>query len=153
MTSIEKSVQAGSHFNVTESVIDRISSIYESREFLDKLEGTPGSPASPTSNDDGFVMVEKQDAVEAMAYYIASFVQQMPEAQTMEPKQLQMALQTTFKALRRRRLQHLLHIGRNAYRYAAVSYTAYRLYEHPWMARAIVAAIWTGMKMACGMFV
>jgi hypothetical protein len=47
--------------------------------------------------EDDFVILEKQDAIEAVAYYIASFVQQSPEAQALGPKELQQALQVTFK--------------------------------------------------------
>jgi hypothetical protein len=43
------------------------------------------------------VVVDQQDAVEAMAYYIALYISSMPEAQRMEPKQLQTALQEGFK--------------------------------------------------------
>jgi hypothetical protein len=43
------------------------------------------------------VVVDQQDAVEAMAYYIALYISAMPEAQRLEPKQLQAALKEGFK--------------------------------------------------------
>jgi hypothetical protein len=44
-----------------------------------------------------FVVLDREDAVEAIAYYIALYVARTPEAQRMEPRQLHEALQMTFK--------------------------------------------------------
>lgn len=41
---------------------------------------------------DGFVLVDKHDAVECLAFYIAACIQDLPEAQQMTPRQLQLAL-------------------------------------------------------------
>lgn len=41
---------------------------------------------------DEFEMVDQQDAVDALAYYLASCLMKMPEAQAMQPRQLQDAL-------------------------------------------------------------
>jgi hypothetical protein len=54
------------------------------------------------------------------------------------------------QALKRRRMEQVWLLSRHAYRYAAASYTAYRIYEHPWLARAMLTAVWTGAKMAYG---
>lgn len=52
--------------------------------------------ASDFANDE-FVMVSKEDAIEGMAYYIALYLSRTPEAQKMDPKQLQQALTMAFQ--------------------------------------------------------
>lgn len=68
----------------------------------DAASGTPfllvESPSIPTDAvEDGFVVVEKTDAVEALAYYIAMCVMSAPEAQAVAPAVLQKALVQTLK--------------------------------------------------------
>lgn len=55
---------------------------------------TPQSPGGTA----GFEIVEKDHAVEAMAYYIAQCLAKHPDAQVMSPKQLQEALGSALKA-------------------------------------------------------
>jgi hypothetical protein len=47
----------------------------------------------------------------------------------------------------------VLDWGRWLYRCCAVSYSALQLYEHPWLVRAVVSAIWTSSKLAMGILV
>lgn len=42
-------------------------------------------------------MLNREDAVEAMAYYIASYLSKVPEAQQLNPIELQKALGSTFQ--------------------------------------------------------
>lgn len=63
----------------------------------DEADASP-SPLPPSaSSDESYVMLNRQDAIEAMAYYIALHLSRVPEAQAMDPKQLQEALNGTFK--------------------------------------------------------
>eukprot|EP00879_Flechtneria_rotunda_P012376 GHRR01012924.1.p1 GENE.GHRR01012924.1~~GHRR01012924.1.p1 ORF type:complete len:265 (+),score=82.12 GHRR01012924.1:518-1312(+) len=98
-----------------------------------------------------FVMVSSEDAIEGMAYYIALYLSRAPEARYMEPMQLQAALRHTFTAIRRSRYRVIWDWGRWLYRWGGVSYSALQLYEHPWVVRALVAAIWTSSKMTLGL--
>ncbi len=50
----------------------------------EQLSGVP--------SQEEFVMVEKQHAIEAMAFYIAACIMDMPESNSLTPKQLQAAL-------------------------------------------------------------
>jgi hypothetical protein len=59
--------------------------------------------AAAAADPDDFVVLEREDAVEAIAYYIATYVARTPEAQRMEPRQLHAALQQTFKVRARSR--------------------------------------------------
>ena len=47
---------------------------------------------------DSYVMVEKSDVLEAIGVFVAAYLASMPEAQDLQPKQLQAALTQTFKA-------------------------------------------------------
>ena len=46
---------------------------------------------------DSYVMVEKADVLEAIGQFVAAYLASMPEAQDLQPKQLQAALTQTFK--------------------------------------------------------
>ena len=48
-------------------------------------------------DDGGFTLVGKDDAVEALAYHIAQFISQFPEAHALTPQQLQAALVCTLQ--------------------------------------------------------
>lgn len=76
--------------------------------------------ATDEANSDGeyvicdkedFVVLDREDAVEAIAYYIALYVARTPEAQRMEPRQLHEALQLTFKVRGPPAAHQQLHIA------------------------------------------
>lgn len=94
--------------------------------------------------------VSAEDAVEGMAYYIAAYLSRSPEARAMDPAALQAALAGTLAALRRSRYAALWAWGRVLYRAGAISASVYSAYTHPWLARALVAAIWSSGRMAAG---
>lgn len=116
---------------------------------------SPSSAAAPAATApaaavEPFVLVERDDAVHAMAYYVALYLARAPEARNMDPKQLQDALKVAFAAVRRSRYRAVWDWGRWLYRWGAVSYSALQLYEHPWVVRAIVAGVWASSRMALG---
>eukprot|EP00878_Enallax_costatus_P037007 GHUV01041701.1.p1 GENE.GHUV01041701.1~~GHUV01041701.1.p1 ORF type:complete len:114 (-),score=25.67 GHUV01041701.1:398-739(-) len=55
--------------------------------------------------------------------------------------------------IRRSRYKVVWDWGRTLYKWGAVSYSALQLYEHPWLVRALLCAIWTSSKMALGILV
>jgi len=65
---------------------------------------------SPTSSQsaDNYVVVNNEDAVEAMAFYLAQCIAAHPEAQKLAPKQLQDALSTTLQVSFQARSGHVV---------------------------------------------
>eukprot|EP00983_Pelagomonas_calceolata_P014999 476918-Pelagomonas_calceolata.AAC.3 len=65
--------------------------------------GSSLSPEQPSNQDTvsasqaGYVVVQQEDAVEAMAFYLAQCIAAHPEAQKLAPKQLQDALSSTLQ--------------------------------------------------------
>jgi hypothetical protein len=100
--------------------------------------------------DGGFVVVSREDAVEALAYFIAGWLaKSSPEARGMDPKQLQKALGQTMTSLRRARWRAVLGWGRVGV--AALSYGASVVLaggQPPALYRAVVAALWAAARMA-----
>eukprot|EP00775_Hariotina_reticulata_P013853 gene13853-13975_t len=141
-------------------VLEGLESYIATTQFLHTLEQASAEwidlsehqhPATNLQADGvELTQVSADDAIEGMAYYIALYLSRAPEARHMEPKQLQAALKQTFTAIRRRRYRVIWDWGRWLYRATTVSYGALQLYEHPWVVRAVVAAVWTSSKMALG---
>lgn len=94
-----------------------------------------------------FVVVDRDDAVEAMAFYIALYISRLPEARNMGAKELQSALRETFAVLRRSRWRLVWGWGKVLYRSAAVSFSALQLYNNPWLLRAVLSALWTSSRL------
>lgn len=111
--------------------------------------GSAGWEALPDSGDTAaaaqaeFVVVNRDDALQAMAYYIAQCLAKCPEAQKMSPKQLQEALNAAFKSMKQSRFKQLCTVGRHAYRWTTLTYSALQMYQNPWVIQAIVTALWT----------
>lgn len=109
-----------------------------------------GAPASAAELDEvmgGYVLVSKQDAVDAMAAFIAACLASVPEARVMEPKQLQKALLTSVQELKTNRVKQLWQWGRFLYRGAAVAYSAFTVYENPWLIRTVLTTLWTSAQV------
>ncbi len=53
---------------------------------------------------DSYVLVEREDVLEAVGAFIAAYLASLPEAQGLQPAQLQAALKHAFQARRLRRL-------------------------------------------------
>jgi hypothetical protein len=100
---------------------------------------------------DSYVIVEKHDVVEAIGTFIAHYMTTLPEAQHLQPRELQAALSATLQSLRKGRVRQLWAWGRFLYRGVAIGYSVFSMYENPWLVRAVLAAIWTASKMMVGM--
>ena len=46
---------------------------------------------------ESYVLVRKEDVLEAIGAFVAAYLAELPEAQNLQPAQLQAALKTTFK--------------------------------------------------------
>lgn len=99
---------------------------------------------------DSYVIVNHDDVLEAIGAFVAAYLSTLPEAQSMQPLELQAALTQTFKEMRKSRLHRVWQWGRSFYRCAAVSYSAFSLYTNPWIARAVLASIWTASRILSG---
>ena len=109
---------------------------------------SPPSSSSPSPLLDGsYVLVSRDDVVDAVAHFIASYVASLPQARDLSPEALRTALATTLGELRRGKIKKIWSWGRWLYRAAALSYGAFGAYTNPWLARAVLAALWTSAKV------
>jgi hypothetical protein len=74
--------------------------------FMDQMQRARECPHTDQGSEEldallgSFVVITKEDAVEAMASYLAAWLSSVPEAQNMDPKKLQQALLTSVKVCR-----------------------------------------------------
>ncbi|KAF5836099.1 hypothetical protein DUNSADRAFT_6470 [Dunaliella salina] len=113
----------------------------------------PSNPDAVTASQAGYVVVQQEDAVEAMAFYLAQCIAAHPEAQKLAPKQLQDALSSTLQGLKQTRFKQLCTYGRSAYRWSALTYSALQMYQNPWLIRAVITTIWAFSKLGMRAFV
>lgn len=106
----------------------------------EELSGVP--------SQEEFVMVEKQHAIEAMAFYIAACIMDMPESNSLTPKQLQAALVEALRSLKRSRFQKACSFGRRVYRWTTYTYSAVQVYQNPWLMRALLTALWATSRVS-----
>lgn len=75
-------------------------------DFVDKLHAAQACPHGSSGPDEldavmgplgSWTIVDKSDAVDAMASYLAAWLSQTPEAQNLDPLQLQAALLSSLK--------------------------------------------------------
>lgn len=84
-------------------VLSQLEESISQDEFKQKMQRARECPHSEQGSEeldallDGFVVITKEDAIEAMASYLAAWLSSVPEAQHMDPKKLQHALMTTVK--------------------------------------------------------
>ena len=90
--------------------------------------------------------MDRQDVTDAVAAFLAAYLATLPEAAALPAPALAAALGGTLKELRRGRAARLWGWGKALYRAAAVASTAFGAYTHPWLARALLAAVWTGAR-------
>jgi hypothetical protein len=111
---------------------------------------TVGSQVSQADLD-SYVVVDRHDVVDAIGSFVAAYLATLPEAQNMQPKQLQQALKQAFQELRQSRVRQAWRWGQSLYRAAAVTYSAFSLYTNPWLVRAVLAAVWTASRVLTGL--
>ena len=114
------------------------------------------APAEPPAERepealDEYVHVEREDVVEALAYFIARFVASHPEAANLPPAKLQRALSGALSDLRRGRMRRLWDYGRTAHRWGVWLYGLGAMVENPWLIKALCVALYTGGRVALGL--
>ena len=107
----------------------------------------PSAPSSPSLLEGSYVVVSRDDVVDAVAHFIALYVASLPQSRDLSPEALRSALATTLGELRRGKVKRLWAWGRWLYRAAALGYGAFGAYTNPWLARAVLAALWTSAKV------
>ena len=116
----------------------------------DWWETVPGQLGISTISEDtgDYVVVEHADVVNALAAFLAAYIVALPEGQSMEPKQLQHAVRQALREIRKGRVRKLWDWGRFLYRAAAMSYGAFAAYTNPWIAEAVLKALFTCARFA-----
>ena len=104
--------------------------------------------AAVTERTGDWVVVEHDTVVEALASFIAAYLVSLPEGRAMEPRQLQAAVRTALRELRRGRVRRLWDAGRHTYRAVALGYGAFAAYTNPWVAEAVVRGLFICVRYA-----
>lgn len=110
------------------------------------LQPDGGVSASVPEATGDYVVVERDDVVDALAAFIAAYIVSLPEARQMEPRELQAAVVGTMHELRKGRMRRLWDWGRCFYRAGVVAYSAFSMFSNPWVAKAVLAALWTALR-------
>jgi hypothetical protein len=99
---------------------------------------------------EGWEIVEKEEVLDAMALFIAAYIQAHPQAMNMKPHELQQALSGAFKELRKSKVVVLWQWGSTIWRLGAMSYGAFTVYTNPWLVRTVLQATWCCSRLAIG---
>lgn len=99
---------------------------------------------------EGWELVEKEEVLDAMAMFIAAYIQAHPQASKLTPVEIQKALSVAFKELRKSKVVLLWEWSSTIWRAGAMSYGAFSLYTQPWIVRAALQAMWCGSKLVIG---
>lgn len=131
------------------------SSIAEYPKCYDDMEDTGVADATKdagTAYDEslGYVFVEHQDAVDAMAEFLAAYLVTCPEAKNMGTLELQTVVKNSLKEMRSsKRLHTVIGWGRMFVTTLAVGYGSLATaYSNPWVVRAILKAIYTCFRFS-----
>jgi len=131
-----------------------ITSSPSSQEDDPGAAGLASSPLGVGGDDEGYVIVEKEDVIDALAAFIAGFVAAHPRASSMPPEKLQLALGAAFGELRRGgdkgQVRRLWDWGVSVYRGVSWTYGAVSAFTNPWIARLLLAAVYTSARITCG---
>ena len=116
-------------------------------DWWESIPGQLGVSTVEESTGD-YVVVEHSDVVDALAAFLAAYIVALPEAQSMEPKQLQRAVQQSLQEIRKGKIRKLWDWGRVLYRAAALSYGVFAAYTNPWLAEAVLKALFSFARFA-----
>lgn len=93
----------------------------------------------------------RADVADAVAAFVAAYLATLPDATRLTPDQLAAALKSTLAELRKGRISSVWTWCRWLRAGATVSAAAFSAYTNPWLARAVLAAVWTAARVVCGM--
>ena len=65
-------------------------------ELICQVTQKAASSAEPL---DSYIMVEKEDVLEAIGSFVAAYIAELPQAQNLPPAELQLAITKAFKVL------------------------------------------------------
>jgi hypothetical protein len=100
---------------------------------------------------DSYVLVDREEVMEALAYYVGSFVANHPDASLLSPKELQTALTAALRDLKKSRSRRLWDWGKRLHRVGAVAYgTAGAVAYAPWLLQATAMALYSGLRVCVG---
>ncbi|KAL3677799.1 hypothetical protein R1sor_020755 [Riccia sorocarpa] len=95
-------------------------------------------------DSEGYVMVNQDDFVDAMANFLAKYISAIPQAKTMAPKELQQTLLKAFATAEKKgKLRRLWETGKLLYTATSWGATVFGLYRHPLVMRAASMALCT----------
>ncbi|KAK9842931.1 hypothetical protein WJX74_004544 [Apatococcus lobatus] len=114
---------------------------------LDEYTEVAGPSTAEQEDLHSYVVVERQDVLEAIGTFVAAYLATIPQAQDLPPKELQAAVARAFQELSKSKIRRLWEWGRCIYRCIAFSYGAFSVYENPWLVRAVLMALWTASKL------
>lgn len=98
-----------------------------------------------------YVLVEREDVVEALALFIARFVASHPQAAHLSPDKLRSALSSALADVRKSRCRRLWDWSKSAHRWGVWCYGAATLYSDPWVIKAVCTGLWTAARLAGGL--
>jgi hypothetical protein len=137
-------------------VAEQISDAMASNITADKGFRPAMNPISPSkfvdgntnsSNNEDFIIIDRQSAIEAMAYYIAETLMSCPEASTMPPAKLQEAIILAVRSMKQAKFKQLCAVGWHVYRWSALGYSAFQMYTNPWIVQGIIRALFALSRM------
>ena len=73
-----------------------------------------------------------------------------PKASKLNPQELQKALGVAIKEIRKSKVVVLWEWSSAIWRLGAMSYGAFTMYTNPWLARAVLQAVWCCSRLAVG---
>ena len=160
------------------------------REVLEEQHGDHEDRANASAGaeglSEGWELVEKEEVIDAMASFIAAYIQVSPnlslplaltlpgprllphnlslslslslcpssqahpKASKLNPQELQKALGVAIKEIRKSKVVVLWEWSSAIWRLGAMSYGAFTMYTNPWLARAVLQAVWCCSRLAVG---
>ena len=93
------------------------------------------------AEDDSYVLIDRQNAIEAMAFFIAEALSKDPSAASLTPKQLQEAILVASQSMKASRFKKAMKAGVQVYRFSAIAYSCFTCYTNPWIYQAILKCI------------
>mgnify|MGYP004058901145 CR=1 FL=1 len=106
------------------------------------------------SDEPGWVVVSRDDAVDAVADFVAAFVSSHPAAADYPPEKMQRALASALRDLQTRgnktNARRLWDCGVGVYRGCHWTYSAAATATNPLVAQLVLGAVYTSARVACG---
>lgn len=114
-------------------------------ELVNEIELTlfqkPEAVQCPENNslDSDFVLVDKDQVMDALVMHIAGLVATHPEAFNLSPAQLQRMLSKSLKELQKGRIRTLYEWGKLVYRGASWTYGLCTMWTNPWLIKMVLS--------------